>query len=164
MLDSPIDEIKSKLTVEEVVSGYVQLQRAGRNLKACCPFHNEKTPSFMVSPERQFWHCFGCNEGGDIFTFVMKMEGIEFKDALKIMAERAGEKIKSVNYANSGKKSRILDILEMSRKFYEECLKIKAGKKANDYLLDRGLKIESIHRFQLGYAPDSWELLSGFLQ
>ncbi len=163
MLDSPIDEIKSKLTIEEVISGYVQLQRAGRNMKACCPFHNEKTPSFMVSSERQFWHCFGCNEGGDIFTFVMKMEGLDFKDALKMLAERAGVKLKSVNYAGSGKKSKILEILEMSRKFYEECLKIKSGKKANEYLLERGLSTGSIDKFQLGYAPDSWDLLSNFL-
>jgi len=163
MLDSPVDEIKSKLSIEDVLSGYLHLQRAGRNLKACCPFHNEKTPSFMVSPERQFWHCFGCNEGGDIFTFIMKMEGLEFKDAIKLLAERAGVKLKTMNYSASGKKGKIMEILKFSKKFYVECLKIKTGLKAYQYLKDRGLTKESIDNFELGYAPDSWDILSKFL-
>ena len=78
MLNSQVDEIKSKLNVEEVISGYLHIQRAGRNWKAKCPFYNEKIPSFVISPERQMWYCFGCNKGGDIFTFVMKTEGLEF--------------------------------------------------------------------------------------
>jgi DNA primase len=166
MLNSQTDEIKSKLSVEEVISGYLQLQRAGRNLKANCPFHNEKTPSFMVSPERQMWHCFGCGEGGDIFSFVMKIEGLEFRDALKLLAEKAGVELKNTGYksGDTGRKKRILEIVEISRKFYEECLKIKTGKKANEYLLDRGLSINTIEKFQLGYAPDSWDLLSKFLK
>ncbi len=164
MLDSPVDEIKSKLGVEEVVSWYLQLQKAGRNMKANCPFHNEKTPSFIVSPERQMWHCFGCGAGGDIFTFVMKIEGIEFRDALKLLAEKSGVKIKTFKNENEGgKRSKILDALEISRNFYQKCLSIKAGKKAYDYLLERGLKKETIEKFQLGYAPDSWDLLSKFL-
>ena len=164
MLHSPVDEIKSKLGVEEVVSGYLQLQRAGKNFKAKCPFHNEKTPSFIVNPERQIWHCFGCGEGGDIFTFVMKIEGLEFRDALKLLAERAGVKLENVNYRNSGKKSRLFEITEVSRKFYEECIKIKTGKKAYEYLHNRGLSKNTIEKFQLGYAPESWDLLSKFLK
>ena len=166
MLISQTDEIKSKLSVEEVISGYLQLQRAGRNLKANCPFHNEKTPSFMVSPERQMWHCFGCDEGGDIFSFVMKIEGLEFRDALKLLAEKAGVELKSTGYksGDAGKKKRILEVVEVSRKFYEECLKIKTGKKAFEYLSERGLSKNIIEKFQLGYAPDSWDLLSKFLQ
>ena len=166
MLNSQTDEIKSKLSVEEVISGYLQLQKAGRNMKANCPFHNEKTPSFIVSPERQMWHCFGCDEGGDIFTFVMKIEGLEFRDALKLLAEKAGVELKSTGYKNgdTGKKKRILEIAEISRKFYEECLKIKTGKKAFEYLLNRGLSKNTIEKFQLGYAPDSWDLLSKFLK
>ena len=164
MLNSQVDEIKSRLSVEEVISGYLQIQRAGRNWKAKCPFHNEKTPSFMVSPERQMWYCFGCNEGGDIFTFVMKMEGLEFRDALKLLAEKAGVRLERCSYDNSGEKSRVLEVLDVSRKFYEECLKIKTGKKAFEYLRDRGLSRNIIEKFQLGYAPDSWDLLSKFLQ
>ncbi len=164
MLHSPVDEIKSKLGVEEVVSGYLQLQRAGKNFKAKCPFHNEKTPSFIVNPERQIWHCFGCGEGGDIFSFVMKIEGLEFRDALKLLAERAGVKLENVNYRDSGKKGRLLEIVEVSRKFYEECIKIKIGKKAYEYLCGRGLSKDTIEKFQLGYAPESWDLLSKFLK
>ena len=139
MLDSQTDEVKSKLSVEEVLSGYMQMQRAGRNFKAKCPFHNEKTPSFMISPERQTWHCFGCNEGGDIFTFIMKIEGIEFYDALKLLAERAGVQIKSHNPTNDSKKKNVFEIIEISRNFFQECLKIKNGKLALKYLQDRGL-------------------------
>ena len=164
MLHSPVEEIKSKLGVEEVVSSYLQLQRAGKNLKAKCPFHNEKTPSFIVNPERQIWHCFGCGEGGDIFTFVMKIEGLEFRDALKLLAERAGVKLENVNYRDSGKKSRLFEIIEVSRKFYEECIKIKTGKKAFEYLHNRKLSKDTIEKFQLGYAPKSWDLLSKFLK
>lgn len=166
MLNSPVDEIKSKLSVEEVISWYLQLQRAGRNMKANCPFHNEKTPSFMVSPERQMWHCFGCNEGGDIFTFVMKIEGLEFRDALKLLAEKAGVKLKNqaCNKSESGQKSKIIDVLEISKNFYQKCLAIKTGKKASDYLLERGLNKKTMETFQLGYAPDSWDLLSSFLK
>ncbi len=166
MFTSQTDEIKSKLSVEEVISGYLQLQRAGKNLKANCPFHNEKTPSFMVSPERQMWHCFGCDEGGDIFSFVMKIEGLEFRDALKLLAEKAGVELKNSGYksGDSGRKKRVLEVVEVSRKFYEECLKIKTGKKANEYLLERGLSKNIIEKFQLGYAPDSWDLLSKFLK
>jgi len=164
MLYSPVDEIKSKLGIEEVVSNYLQLQRAGRNLKAKCPFHNEKTPSFIISPERQMWHCFGCGEGGDIFTFVMKIEGLEFRDALKLLAERAGVKLENVSYKDSGKKGRLFEIVEVSGKFYEECVKIKTGKKAYEYLRNRKLSKEIIEKFQLGYAPNSWDLLSKFLK
>ena len=164
MLNSQVDEIKSRLSVEEVISGYLQLQRAGRNWKAKCPFHNEKTPSFTVSPERQMWYCFGCNEGGDIFTFVMKMEGLEFRDALKLLADKAGVQLENRSYDNSGGKSKVLEILDISRKFYQECLKIKTGKKAFEYLSDRRLSKNTIEKFQLGYAPDSWDLLSKFLK
>lgn len=164
MSDSQVEEIKQRLNIAEVIAEYIKLTQAGTNFKAKCPFHNEKTPSFMVSPERQFWHCFGCNEGGDIFTFVMKMEGLEFKDALKLLAERAGVKLKTVNYSASGKKGKIMEILKLSKKFYTECLKIKTGLKAYQYLRDRGLTQESIDNFELGYAPDSWDILSKFLK
>lgn len=164
-MDSSVDEIKAKLSVEEVVGEYLQLQRAGRNLRACCPFHNEKTPSFMVSPERQSWHCFGCSEGGDIFSFVMKMEGVDFVDALKILGEKAGVEVKRSikKFSSEEKKENILGVLDASKKFYQHCLKIKGGKKAYEYLSERGVSDEMIQRFELGFAPDSWDLLSEYL-
>lgn len=118
----------------------------------------------MVSPERQSWHCFGCNEGGDIFTFVMKMEGVEFPEALKILAEKAGVVLRQVNHENKGEKSTLLNILDTSKRFYRECLKIKGGKVAYEYLRGRGLTEEMIEKFELGFAPDSWSLLSDYLK
>lgn len=165
-MDSVTSEIKAKLNVEDVIGEYLQLQRAGRNLKSCCPFHHEKTPSFMVSPERQSWHCFGCGEGGDIFTFVMKMEGVDFVDALKILGEKAGVEIKRKTYKKEfgEDKDNLLGALEASKQFYQHCLKIKGGRKAYEYLLARGLTDETIAQFELGYAPDSWTLLSEYLK
>jgi len=163
MQNSSVDEIKSKLSIEDVVGGYLQLQRAGRNLKACCPFHNEKSPSFMVSPERQSWHCFGCGEGGDIFSFVMKIEGVEFIDSLKLLAEKAGVQIQKMEYSGGSEKGVLLEIVDLSKRFYKECLKIKGGKKAYEYLEGRGLSGEIIAKFELGFAPDSWHLLSEYL-
>lgn len=164
MQDSSVEEIKTKLSIEEVVGGYLQLQRAGRNLKACCPFHNEKTPSFIVSPERQSWHCFGCGEGGDIFSFVMKIEGVEFVDALKLLADKAGVQLKRMEKQDKGEKSIILEVIESSKRFYRECLKIKGGMKAYEYLRGRGITDEMIDKFELGFAPDSWSLLSEYLK
>ena len=158
------EEIKSRLDIAEVISGYLRLTRAGRNFKALCPFHNEKSPSFMVNPERQIWHCFGCGEGGDIFTFVMKMDGLECKEALKLLADRAGVKLKNFNPKESGQKARLMEIIKISARFFQECLKVKGGRKAKEYFKSRGLEDETIENFKLGYAPNSWNLLSDFLE
>jgi len=153
-----VEEIKKRVDIVELISGYVPLKKAGVNYKALCPFHKEDTPSFMVSPEKGIWHCFGCNEGGDVFTFVEKMEGLEFRDALKLLAERAGVKLKKVDLKATQKRAELSDINEAAANFYHQVLlNSKVGKKPLTYLKNRGLKEQTIRDFQIGYAPNSWE-------
>ncbi|MDP1629373.1 MAG: CHC2 zinc finger domain-containing protein, partial [bacterium] len=164
MLNSQVDEIKNKLDIVETLSGYIKLQKAGVNFRALCPFHNEKTPSFTVSPARQIWHCFGCSQGGDIFSFVMKIENVEFPEALKMLAERAGVALKRENPQLRSEKNRLSDVLEAATKFFEANLeKTATGQKAKEYLLGRGLKEEITREFRLGFASDSWDSLLRFL-
>jgi len=164
MFSSPIDEIKSKLDIKEVVGSYIKLQKAGINYKAVCPFHGEKTPSLFVSPVRQIWHCFGCGEGHSIFDFVMKIEGIEFGDALKILAQKAGVELKSMKPELRTKRHRFYEICELATKFYEKQLeKSLNGKKAKQYLLNRKINEDSIKKWRLGWAPDAWQGLFDFL-
>jgi len=161
---SDIDEIKSRLNIVDVLGEYIRLERAGANYRANCPFHNEKSPSFMVSEEKQIWHCFGCQKGGDIFGFVMEIEGLEFREALKTLAEKAGVELQRVNPRQTEQKNKTLDILEMATKFYQaHLLQTSAGKKIINYLHERGLSDESIKEFRLGYAPDGWKNTMSFL-
>ena len=160
-----ISEIKQKIDVVDLISSYLTLKKAGRNYRACCPFHKEKTPSFMVSPEKQIWYCFGCNQGGDIFTFVEKIEGMDFSGAIKVLADKAGVILERTDFAKKGEKDKYLEITALAAKFFSHILnKTKVGEEAKRYLVQkRKLKEETIERFSLGYAPDSQTSLGDFL-
>ena len=163
-MNSAVEEIKSRINVVDLVGDYIKLQKAGANFRACCPFHNEKTPSFMVSEEKQIWHCFGCGKGGDVFGFLMELEGLEFKEVLKILADKAGIQLPEYNPQKASSKNKTLEILELVTKFYEKQLWDGSGKdKILKYLHDRQLKDESIKDFRLGYAPDGWRNILKFL-
>jgi len=159
-----IDEIKDRLDIVKIISDYVRLKKVGANWRALCPFHSEKDPSFYVSPSRQIWHCFGCGAGGDIFKFIMMIEGVEFKEALEILAKKAGIEIKREPIQRRTERQRILHICELATKFFEKQLcETKTGKKAKEYLISRKILQNSIKKWRLGYAPDTWRGLSDFL-
>ena len=164
---TPVDEIKSRLDIADVVQNYVKLQRAGANFKASCPFHAEKTPSFFVSPERQSWHCFGCNLGGDMFSFVERIEGVEFKDALRLLAQRAGVTLTPPTREAqkvSEQKTRLAEANELACQFFETQLaRSRPGNAATVYLKSRGVTVETLVTFRVGFAPHIMDGLAQFL-
>ncbi len=156
--------IKEKINIVDLIQEYLPLKKSGVNFKANCPFHSEKTPSFIVSPERQIWHCFGgCQKGGDIFTFLMEKEGMDFKEALETLAKKAGLTLKKVASKKDFKDKLFEANLKAQEFFHYILTKHKLGQKALDYLKKRGASDESIEQFGLGYAPNSWESLTKFL-
>lgn len=156
-----LEEIKQKIDIVELIGGYVQLKQTGKNFKACCPFHSEKTPSFIVSPERQMWHCFGsCNEGGDIFSFVMKTDGLTFPEAVESLAGKAGVKLERRNFEKNEAKSKLYSAAEMAADYYNSLLSTAAGKDAHDYLTKkRGLTARTLKEYNLGYSPSEKDAL-----
>ena len=156
---NPKDQIKENLSIVDVVSTYVRLEKSGSQFRARCPFHNEKTPSFYVSPERKSFHCFGCQLHGDIFTFVEKIENIPFYDALKILADRAGVSLQDVQ--KNKEESRLISLLKDATSHFEEGLQRSAESK--QYLYERGLTDETIKIFHIGYAKNEWRDLFIFL-
>lgn len=161
-----VSKIKQKLDIVDVIGGYLNIKKAGKNYKGLCPFHNEDTPSFMVSPEIQTFKCFGCGEGGDMFTFVEKIEGVEFTKALEILADKAGVEIeKNFIDPNAAKKKKIYEINSLTAKFYSHLLLTHTvGKRALDYVTKiRKLKPATLKEFNLGFAPDTWDTLFQFL-
>ena len=164
MLGSPIEEIKSKLDIVELIGSYIKLQKTGINYRALCPFHSEKKPSFFVSPSRQIFKCFGCGKFGDVFKFVMEIEGLEFGDALRVLAKRTGVELRKQDPKLKTERKRLYDIMELACRFFERQLKeSKTGLEVKKYLLERGINEESIKKWRLGYAPNTWQSLSDFL-
>jgi DNA primase len=155
--DDAVEEIRSRLDIVELISEYVPLKRAGRNHKGLCPFHAEKTPSFMVSHEKQIFHCFGCGAGGDVFGFLMRRENLEFRDALEMLARRAGVELKRRDPAERGLREKLKAVQAEALAFWKESLARDAG--AREYLKNRGIAGESIKAFSLGYAPPGWHTL-----
>ena len=160
-----LEEIKSKIDIVDLISQHITLKKAGRNFKALCPFHKEKTPSFVVSPERQIFKCFGCSAGGDIFKFMMLFDGLSFGEAVRELAKRAGVTLRRFRPSEDyEEKEKLLAINHLAAEYYHFVLtKHAVGKRALTYLLKRGIKKKTIEEFGLGYAPDSWETLLSFL-
>ncbi len=161
-MDSPVQKIKERLKIEDVISSYIKLESSGSNLRARCPFHNEKTPSFFVSPGRNSYYCFGCSARGDIFTFVQEFEGLDFKGALKMLASRAGVVLDYKNIKDDTAKDRIFLAMEEAGKFFEKNL--PANTKATSYLESRGLSQKSISEFRIGFALNAWQELFNHLK
>ncbi len=164
-----VDEIKARLDIVDVIGSYVNLKRSGKNYKALCPFHQEKTPSFVVFPDSQRWHCFGaCNTGGDIFTFVMKREGVDFQTALRLLAQRAGislDALRSEEGEGAELRKRLRDMHAAATAYFQENLQRRPeGEVAREYVRKRGLTAETVAAFQLGYALDSWDGLLTYLK
>lgn len=157
------EQIKQKINIVDLIQEYLPLKKAGVNFKALCPFHQEKTPSFVVSPERQIFKCFGCGKSGDIFTFLMEKEGMEFKEALEILAKKAGVILKR-KPEEKGFKDRLFEANLKAQEFFHHILtEHPLGKKALQYLKGRGVTDSSLEKFGIGYAPLSWESLTKFL-
>ncbi|HEY4501076.1 MAG TPA: DNA primase [Candidatus Paceibacterota bacterium] len=159
MAKDTVAEIKERLSIQDIISPYVKLKRAGKSLVGLCPFHKEKTPSFHVSPDRGSWHCFGCGIGGDGFSFIEKVEGVDFKGALKILAEKAGVTIEYSSGAHKedpSKKDRLRALMSRASEWYVGKL---SGSAAEKYAKSRGLTDKTISAWRLGYAPDEWRAL-----
>lgn len=160
-----VEEVKAKLDLVDIIGGYVPLKQAGRNFKGLSPFKTEKTPSFIVSPEKGIWHDFSSGKGGDVISFVMEMEGLSFPEALEMLAKRAGVKLRPRSAMGSNeqrKKTTLYDINDLAMRYYH--LMLSKSQLAKDYFSKaRGLSIETIKEFKLGFAPDSWGGLSSFL-
>ncbi len=152
-----LDEIRAKINIEDIVGGFVQLKKAGRNLKGLCPFHNDSRPSFMVSPEKGIAYCFSCNTGGDIFKFIQLIEKVDFPGAVSILAEKAGVRLPEFKPEAHNEKLRILKANDVATNFFAN--QLKESKKGMEYFIGRGLSEATIKEFQLGLAPDSYTAL-----
>ncbi|MCB9808997.1 DNA primase [Candidatus Nomurabacteria bacterium] len=164
-MNDHVQQIKDRLTIEEIVGEYVSLEGAGKNMRACCPFHNERTPSFYVTPDKGIYKCFGCGKGGDIFSFIQEIEGLEFKEALKLLADRAGVELTYHSEAKEQKSERehLYKIMDLAMRWYE--VQLRKTPAIVDYLTnERGLTKETLVNFHVGYAPAGWQHLTDILK
>jgi len=161
------EKVKDRIDIVEVVSEYVQLKKTGKNYQGLCPFHQEKTPSFTVNPNNQFYYCFGCGKGGDIFNFIMEIENITFYESLKLLAKKANLEMpnkKGYSKEYNKKREKIFKVHQLAAKFFNYLLLNKQiGNEAYKYLMERGYSEKDLERYYLGYAPDSWHSLYNFL-
>jgi DNA primase len=165
--EEDIEKIRTSVDIVDVVSEYVQLKKQGRNYFGLCPFHGEKSPSFSVSPEKQIYHCFGCGAGGNVFSFLMESEGYSFTDAVRKLAQKTNIEISAIAQEvteTPKKNNQMLEAHEMLAKLYHHLLiNTEQGKDALDYLMNRGFSEEVIKKFNIGFAPDSWDFVTNFL-
>jgi DNA primase len=159
------EQIKERLDLAEIIGEYVQLKQAGHHFKGLCPFHSEKTPSFVVSRDKGIWHCFGCNANGDVFSFIQQIEGLDFPAALKMLAERAGVQLQATAPARHDPRARQFELHALAARFYHELLINQGvGKRAKEYVAERGVQEETMKTFSIGYSPQRWDSLQLFLQ
>lgn len=164
MSSREVQEIKSRLDVVDVIQEYTTLKQVGTNWKGLCPFHNEKTPSFVVSQDKQVWHCFGCGEGGDVFSFVEKIENVEFAECLRILARKANITLPEYNPEKANKRNALLEIHDAITKYYTQKLFSDVGVEAREYLKKRGLDKETVLAWKIGFASNTWDGAMGFLK
>ena len=164
-----IDEVVSRSDIVDIISGYIKLKKNGSSYVGLCPFHNEKSPSFSVSPGKQLYHCFGCGVGGNVITFVMEYENYTFLEAVKYLADKAGMQLPETSYSEEEKKNRdlkakLLEINKIAATYYYHQLKAENGKIGLSYLQKRGLSDTTINRFGLGYAGQTGNALYQYLK
>jgi DNA primase len=157
-----VEEIKARISIEELISSYIKIEKSGKSYKARCPFHNEKTPSFFISPDRGGYYCFGCGAKGDIFSFVEQFEGLDFKGALKVLAEKAGVKLEKRNDSIESDSDKLFKMTEEATKYFEE--QYGKSKEAQAYIKSRGITVETRQAFRIGWAPEGWQNLFDYLR
>ena len=163
-MENQVEEIKKKLNIVDIVSEHVVLKKKGKNHVGLCPFHGEKTGSFMVNEELQIYKCFGCNAGGDVYKFLMEVEGLDFPEALEKLAGKAGVKLAERKNENRDGKRELLEVHSLATEYYHYLLtKHAAGEVARKYLADRGIGEKLIETFKIGYALPEWDGLSSYL-
>ncbi len=158
--DATVDEIRDRSNIVDLIGRFVSLKRAGSNYKGLCPFHEEKTPSFNVNPDRQIFHCFGCGEGGNVFTFLMRRENLTFPEAARTLARECGVDIPETGWQERGLSERLCGALEVAQELYREALAGPIGAGARAYLAQRGIDAAEAERAEVGFAPDSWDALA----